>query len=129
MYREAMGNGGEMEGWRGALRSQALRGAGRTEEAVELAEWAAETSRRRGLRWSLPIALLALGRALAVEAGTRPRSRPSPRAPRLLAKPRPLPARRLESEREALTASAAKREARLVPAGAVALQLRTISLV
>jgi adenylate cyclase len=67
MYREAMGNGGEMEGWRGALRSQALRGAGRTEEAIELAAWAAETSRRRGLRWSLPIALLALGRALAVE--------------------------------------------------------------
>ena len=67
MYREAMDVGGEMEAWRGALRCQALRGAGRTEEAIELGRWAAETSRERGLRWSLPIALLALGRALIEE--------------------------------------------------------------
>ncbi len=66
-YREAMGGGGEMEGWRGALRSQALRGAGRTEEALEVARWAAETSRRRGLLWSLPLSLLALGRGLIAE--------------------------------------------------------------
>jgi class 3 adenylate cyclase/tetratricopeptide (TPR) repeat protein len=64
MYREAMGSGGEMEAWRGALRAQALRGLGRTEESVELAGWAVETSRRRGLRWSLPLALLVFGRGL-----------------------------------------------------------------
>ncbi len=67
LYREAMGSGGEMEGWRAALRSQALRGAGRTEEAIELAAWAAEICRERGLRWSLPIALLALARGLVEE--------------------------------------------------------------
>jgi len=67
MYREAMEVGGEMEGWRAALRSQALRGAGRTEEAIEVARWGAEISRERGLNWSLPLALLALGRALAEE--------------------------------------------------------------
>jgi adenylate cyclase len=67
MYREAMGNGGEMQAWRAALRSQALRSLGRTTESIELARWAAETSRRGGLRWSLPLALLALGRALSAE--------------------------------------------------------------
>ncbi|HEX6665319.1 MAG TPA: adenylate/guanylate cyclase domain-containing protein [Solirubrobacterales bacterium] len=64
MYREAMEVGGEMEGWRAALRSQALRGSRRTEEAIELGRWGAEISRERGLHWSLPLALLALGRAL-----------------------------------------------------------------
>ncbi|HEX5609479.1 MAG TPA: adenylate/guanylate cyclase domain-containing protein [Solirubrobacterales bacterium] len=68
IYGEAMGTGGEMEAWRGGLRAQALRGAGRTAEAIELGQWAAETARRRGLHWSLPLALLALGRA-QVEAG------------------------------------------------------------
>jgi class 3 adenylate cyclase/tetratricopeptide (TPR) repeat protein len=66
-YREAMGGGGEMEAWRGALRSQALRGVGRTAESIEVARWAAETSRRRGILWSLPISLLALGRGLIAE--------------------------------------------------------------
>ncbi len=63
IYREAMKIGGEMEGWRSQLRANALIGVGRTEEAVAEAEWAVRVSRERGLRWSLPIALLALGRA------------------------------------------------------------------
>ncbi|HEX7279211.1 MAG TPA: adenylate/guanylate cyclase domain-containing protein [Solirubrobacterales bacterium] len=63
IYREAMKIGGEMEGWRSQLRANALIGVGRTEEAVTEAEWAVRVSRERGLRWSLPIALLALGRA------------------------------------------------------------------
>ena len=63
IYREAMKIGGEMEGWRSQLRAKALVGVGRTEEAVAEAEWAVRVSRERGLRWSLPIALLALGRA------------------------------------------------------------------
>ena len=63
IYREAMKIGGEMEGWRSQLRAKALIGVGRTEEAVAEAEWAVRVSRERGLRWSLPIALLALGRA------------------------------------------------------------------
>jgi hypothetical protein len=45
------------------LRANALIGVGLTEEAVAEAEWAVRVSRERGLRWSLPIALLALGRA------------------------------------------------------------------
>ncbi|HYH54530.1 MAG TPA: adenylate/guanylate cyclase domain-containing protein [Solirubrobacterales bacterium] len=63
IYREAMKVGGEMEAWRSQLRAHALIGVGRTEEAVAEAEWAVRVSRERGLRWSLPIALLALGRA------------------------------------------------------------------
>jgi class 3 adenylate cyclase/tetratricopeptide (TPR) repeat protein len=62
-YREAMGSGGEMETWRAALRSSALLGVGRVEEALGLAEVAVETARERGMLWSLPISLLALGRA------------------------------------------------------------------
>jgi class 3 adenylate cyclase/tetratricopeptide (TPR) repeat protein len=63
LYRGAMGNGGEMAPWRAQLRSQVLREAGRVEEAIEEAEWAAEAARERGMLWTYPIALLALGRA------------------------------------------------------------------
>jgi class 3 adenylate cyclase/tetratricopeptide (TPR) repeat protein len=63
IYREAMKVGGEMEAWRSQLRAHALIGVGRTEEAVSEAEWAVRVSRERGLLWTLPIALLALGRA------------------------------------------------------------------
>jgi class 3 adenylate cyclase/tetratricopeptide (TPR) repeat protein len=64
LYRELMDEGGEMAAWRAHLRSQALREVGRVEEAVEAAEWAAETSRSRGLLWTYPAAMLALTRAL-----------------------------------------------------------------
>ena len=64
-YREAMGIGGEMQTWRAALRTDALTGAGRVEEAIEHAEWAAALARERGMLWSLPLVLLALGRARA----------------------------------------------------------------
>jgi tetratricopeptide (TPR) repeat protein len=63
IYRAAMDNGGEMEAWRAALRADALTGVGRAEEAIELAEWAAGIAEERGMRWSLPLALLAAGRA------------------------------------------------------------------
>jgi tetratricopeptide (TPR) repeat protein len=65
LYRSAMDTGGEMEAWRGALHAAALLGVGRVEEAIETASRAAETARRRGLFWGLPLALRALGRALA----------------------------------------------------------------
>jgi class 3 adenylate cyclase/tetratricopeptide (TPR) repeat protein len=64
LYRELMDEGGEMAAWRAHLRSQALREVGRIEEAIEAAEWAAETSRSRGLLWTYPAAMLALTRAL-----------------------------------------------------------------
>jgi adenylate cyclase len=68
MYREAMGNGGEMEAWRAAVRAEALIGVGRAEEAAELARWASEIARERGMLWALPLALHMLGLARA-EAG------------------------------------------------------------
>ncbi|HWO48022.1 MAG TPA: adenylate/guanylate cyclase domain-containing protein, partial [Solirubrobacterales bacterium] len=45
LYREAMDNGGEMEGWRGQLRARALILVGRTDEGLELAEEAARIAR------------------------------------------------------------------------------------
>jgi class 3 adenylate cyclase/tetratricopeptide (TPR) repeat protein len=63
VYRAAMDNGGEMEAWRAALRAEALTGVGRAEEAIALAEWAADIAEERGMLWSLPLALLAAGRA------------------------------------------------------------------
>ena len=67
-YREAMGSGGETEGWRASLRGRALLGLGRPEEAIVQAEWAANTARRRGMNWQLPAALLALAQARAAAA-------------------------------------------------------------
>jgi class 3 adenylate cyclase/tetratricopeptide (TPR) repeat protein len=69
VYRDAVPDGDEMEAWRDALRAQALAGVGRTEEAVELAEGAVRIARERGMRWSLPLALLATARTRAA-AGT-----------------------------------------------------------
>jgi adenylate cyclase len=64
IYREAMGDsGGEMGPWRAALRANALVGAGRVEEAIELSREAVEEARKRKLLWSLPGALLNLSRA------------------------------------------------------------------
>jgi adenylate cyclase len=64
-YREAMNAGGEGEAWRGTLRARALLGAGRTAEALEQAEAAAEISREREMHWQLPGALLTLAQARA----------------------------------------------------------------
>jgi adenylate cyclase len=63
LHREAMDGGDEQEAWRAAVRAEALNGVGRTGEAIELAAWAAEVAAKRELRWSLPLALLALARA------------------------------------------------------------------
>jgi adenylate cyclase len=65
LHREAMGGGDEQEAWRAALRADALTGVDRAEEAEELAAWAAEVARKRELLWSLPLSLLAQGRARA----------------------------------------------------------------
>jgi class 3 adenylate cyclase/tetratricopeptide (TPR) repeat protein len=65
LYREAMDGGDEQEAWRAAVRSEALTGVGRAEEAIEVATRAVEIARGRELRWALPLALLALGRARA----------------------------------------------------------------
>jgi class 3 adenylate cyclase len=63
LHREALGGGDEQEGWRAALRAEALTGVGRAKEAEQIAAWAAEVARKRELFWSLPLSLLAQGRA------------------------------------------------------------------
>jgi tetratricopeptide (TPR) repeat protein len=65
LHREAMVGGDELEAWRGAVRAEALTGVGRVNEAAEVAARAVEIARKRKLLWSLPLALLALGRARA----------------------------------------------------------------
>ena len=65
LYRGAMGNGGEMEAWRGAVRARALARLGRGEEAVEVATGAVEFAREHGMLWALPLALLGLAQARA----------------------------------------------------------------
>jgi class 3 adenylate cyclase/tetratricopeptide (TPR) repeat protein len=65
LYRGAMDNGGEMEGWRGQLRARALVLVGRTDEGLELAEESARVARERGMLWSYPVAMLTLARARA----------------------------------------------------------------
>ncbi len=69
-YREAMGTGGESEGWRAGIRARCLLGLGRGEEAAEQAEWAADTARRRGMNWQLPPALLILAKSRAAIGAT-----------------------------------------------------------
>lgn len=65
LYREAMDNGGEMEGWRGQLRARALILVGREDEALEVAEEAARITGERKMLWSYPVAMLTLARARA----------------------------------------------------------------
>jgi adenylate cyclase len=60
VYRAAVSDGDEMETWRAGLRAEALVGVGRAEEGLELAEWATEAARERGMLWSLPLDLQAL---------------------------------------------------------------------
>jgi tetratricopeptide (TPR) repeat protein len=64
-YREAMGAGGEMEAWRGTLRTKALLGCGRAEEALAAAEAAVAPARKQELGWPLPITLHCLASARA----------------------------------------------------------------
>ncbi len=73
IYREAIKTGDELEAWRTGVLAEALRGCDRAEEAIEVAERSAQVGRDRKLHWSLPLSLLALGRArlLAGRDGAR----------------------------------------------------------
>jgi class 3 adenylate cyclase/tetratricopeptide (TPR) repeat protein len=105
LYREAMGTGGEAEGWRATLRARALLNLGRTEEAVAQAEWAADTARRRGMLWQLAPALhvLAGARAAADSAGVEEAIAEATALCERLDHRMTL--RRIEADREALTAA------------------------
>ncbi len=63
LYREAMGAGGEAEGWRRAMRARALLGLDRASEAIGEAQSAAQTARQAGMLWQLPPALHVLAQA------------------------------------------------------------------
>jgi class 3 adenylate cyclase/tetratricopeptide (TPR) repeat protein len=65
LYREAMGSGGETEAWRSTLRARILLGLDRGDEALEEAEWAASTAKRRAMGWQIPSALHTLAQARA----------------------------------------------------------------
>ncbi|HEX3241997.1 MAG TPA: adenylate/guanylate cyclase domain-containing protein [Solirubrobacterales bacterium] len=65
IYREAMPEDGEMAIWRASVRSEALTGVGRADEAMAVAEAGAEEAREYSLGWSLPLALRALAKARA----------------------------------------------------------------
>jgi len=65
-----MGSGGETEAWRSTLRARALLGLGRTDEALEEAEWAASTAGRREMGWQIPSALHTLAQARAATGDT-----------------------------------------------------------
>jgi adenylate cyclase len=67
LYLDAMGRGGEAEGWRNAIIAEALLGMDRVSEAVERAEHAVRVIRERGFNWGAPRALrtLALARGAA----------------------------------------------------------------
>ena len=71
LYLEAMGSGGEAQGWREALIAEALLGVGRVPEALERAERGAAICRDRHLHWGTPRALRTLAnvRAAAGEPG------------------------------------------------------------
>jgi adenylate cyclase len=65
LYREAMGSGGETEAWRSTLRARILLSLGRSGEALEEAEWAVSTAKRRGMGWQTSAALHTLAQARA----------------------------------------------------------------
>jgi adenylate cyclase len=108
LYREAMDNGGEMEAWRAQMRAQALTGAGRPEEAIEVATGAIELARERGMLWAYPIANLALARALNA-AGRDGATEALEEGARAARKTRALSLLNdIEAEREALAAGAGR---------------------
>jgi tetratricopeptide (TPR) repeat protein len=105
LYREAKYGGDEQEAWRAAVRAEALTGVGRAGEAIELAERAAGVARERELLWSLPLALLALGRARAA-AGEDGADEAIDEAAAIAVKTKALTTlAAIEEERAALTAS------------------------
>jgi len=63
LYWEAMGKGGEADGWRQSVIGEALAGVGRADEGLERAEGGVATLRERGLNYTLPHALRSLAKA------------------------------------------------------------------
>lgn len=69
IYREAMGAGGEQECWRGTIKTWALLGLGRDEEALAQAERMVAIASEREMHWQLPSALLSLAQARRATCG------------------------------------------------------------
>jgi class 3 adenylate cyclase/tetratricopeptide (TPR) repeat protein len=105
VYRGAIDGGDEAEAWRAALRADALTGVGRAEDALELAEGAVRIARERGMRWSLPLTLLATARARAAVGADSVDAALDEAAAAAEATGAGTTLASIEAEREALTAS------------------------
>src|SRR3954451_19068800 len=102
-----MGVGGEMEGWRNGIRAEALRGLGRTEEAVEVAHGAVDAALGRGIEWGGTLAMHALARALAANGELEQAERTAEEALAIAHQNRAtVTARMLEADREAFALEA-----------------------
>jgi adenylate cyclase len=109
IYLDAMDNGGELEGWRGTIRAEALRGVGRLAEAIESAERACAICRERGLNWTRPLAALALGRARAAAGDLPGANEALEEAARVAEETNvTMTLAEIESERDSLTAGASQ---------------------
>jgi adenylate cyclase len=104
IYREAMGVGGEGEAWRGILRAKSLLALGREEEALEAAEWASETAVRRGMGWQTPPAFLILAQARHAVGAEGVEAALAEATERASGAGHTMSLRRIEAERDALTA-------------------------
>jgi hypothetical protein len=99
-----MGVGGEGEAWRGILRARSLLALGREEEALEVAEWASETAERRGMGWQTPPAFLTLAQARHAVGAEGVEAALAEATERASGAGHTMSLRRIEAERDALTA-------------------------
>ena len=108
LYREAMGSGGETEAWRSTLRARALLGLGRTEAALEEAEWAANTASRRAMGWQIPTAFHTLAQARAATAAPGVEEALEQATEAAVSRGHLMTLRRIEADRADLVAAAAR---------------------
>jgi class 3 adenylate cyclase/tetratricopeptide (TPR) repeat protein len=104
LYREAMGAGGEGEAWRSTLRARALLAVGRCEEALEEAEWATATARRREMGWQIPPSLHTLAQTRSASGAPGVDEALDEAAEFATARGHLMTLRKVEADREALTA-------------------------
>jgi adenylate cyclase len=105
IYREAMGSGGETEAWRSILRARAMLALGRSEDALEEAEWAMSTANRREMGWQIPLAFHVLAQALAATGAPGVEETLEEAARAAKSRGHQMTLQRIETDRVALTAS------------------------
>jgi adenylate cyclase len=105
LYREAMDVGGESEAWRSTLRARAYLALGRTDEALEEIEWAVATATQREMGWQIPPALHTLAQVRAAADRDGVAEALAEAAKYATARGHLMTLRRVEADREALTAA------------------------